>query len=65
MAETLKRPDCRLQFREQADAIVTLPSSHHVSEECRSLSGIRLNAPMRGINIIRSADGKTRKVFVR
>lgn len=50
---------------ENRDAIVTLPSSHHVSEECRSLSGIRLNAPMRGINIIRSADGKTRKVFVR
>lgn len=52
-------------YAEQTDAIVTLPSSHHVSEECRSLSGIRLNAPMRGINIIRSADGKTRKVFVR
>ena len=39
--------------------------THSSGAACYTLSGVKVSTPQRGINIIRTADGPTRKIFVR
>lgn len=52
-------------YNEQAEAITEISSSNPSAEEYYSLSGMRLDTPQRGINIIRTSDGNVKKVLVR
>lgn len=55
--------DLHLEASVEATAIRTVGNSTTVSQRCYSLDGRMLAQPQRGLNIVRTADGKTRKVI--
>lgn len=57
-----------LHFLSQEDYVTGInaaPANAPVAEGIYSLSGVRLNSLQKGINIVKSADGSTRKVLVK
>ena len=59
--------ECRLRKLQSTSIFAIEDKGEEGTEtaEIYSLSGVRLPALQKGVNIIRSADGKTRKVFVK
>ena len=59
--------ECRINtvYKEEPNAINALDAQSNSIAGIYSLTGVRLNALQKGVNIIRDADGKTRKVLVK
>ena len=62
--------DCRLNTIGQPTAISQMPVANSqmpnakAEQQTYNLRGLRLSSPQHGINIIRTPDGRTRKVFI-
>ena len=56
---------CQLKKTGEVDGISSLAAGQHDGQTVYSLDGTRRPAISRGLNIVRSADGKTRKVMVK
>ena len=46
-------------------AVSTISDRHDTIAECYTIDGRKISTPQRGLNIIRTAEGKTVKVMVR